>query len=233
MASNAATPLDPYPDGLYGVSESVGLGLVAGMQRLSARERAVIALTDIAGFGVAEAAEMLEATEGWVDYTRRLARSALDAAAAEPRGEPPPEAGSEIERLLAERLQLGLEARDRGRIVPLLAEDVTLTCTRRWVVYPGRERVASLLCERMDEEGLWLVPTRANGQPAFGCYVPDPETRTSEARGLLTISLRGDRVGNLTRFWDNDVLSYFGLPDALTWRTAGTDAGRASRRHRW
>ena len=225
MASNAATPLDPYPDGLYGISESVGLGLVAGLQRLSARERAVIALTDVAGFGVAEAAEMLEATEGWVDRTRRLARGALDAAAAEP----PPEARSEIERLLAERLQVGLEARDRGRIVPLLAEDVTLTCTRRWAVYPGRERVASILCERMDEEGLCLVPTRANGQPAFGCY----ETGTSEARGLLTVTLRGDRVGNLTRFWDNDVLSYFGLPDVLTWRTAGTDARRASHGRRW
>jgi RNA polymerase sigma-70 factor (ECF subfamily) len=228
MASNAATPVDPYPDGLYGISESVGLGLVAGMQRLSARERAVIALTDVAGFSVAEAAEMLEATEDWVDYTRRLARSTLDAAAVEPRGEPPPEAGSEIDRLLAERLQARLEARDRGRIVPLLAEDVTLTCTRRWAVYLGRERVASILCERMDEEGLWLVPTRANGQPAFGCYVPDPETRTGKARGLLTITLRGDRVGSLTRFWDNDVLSYFGLPDALTWRSACTDARRAS-----
>jgi RNA polymerase sigma-70 factor (ECF subfamily) len=233
MASGAATPLDPYPDGLYGISESVGLGLVAGMQRLSARERAVIALTDVAGFGVAEAAEMLEATEGWVERTRRLARSALGAAPAESPGESPPQAGSEIERLLAERLQTGLEAGDRARIIPLLAEDVTLTCTRRWAVYPGRERVATILCERMDREGLWLVPTRANGQPAFGCYVPDPETRTSEARGLLTILLRGNRVGNLTRFWDNDVLPYFGLPDALTWRSAGTDARRASHGHRW
>jgi RNA polymerase sigma-70 factor, ECF subfamily len=215
MAPNAATPVDPYPDGLYDISDSVGLALVAGLQRLSARERAVIALIDVAGFGVAEVAEMLEATEGWVDRTRRLARGALDAAAAQPRGEPPPEVGSEIELLLVDRFRAALESRDRSAIVALLAEDVALTCTRRWAICRERARVADILCERMDEEGLWLLPTRANGQPAFGCYAPGDEPGLRQASGLLAITLRGDRVATLTRFWDNDVLPYFGLPDTL------------------
>jgi RNA polymerase sigma-70 factor (ECF subfamily) len=215
MAPNAATPVDPYPDGLYGISDSVGLALVAGLQRLSARERAVIALTDVAGFGVAEVAEMLEATEGWVDRTRRLARGALDAAAAQPRGEPPPEVSSEIAPLLVDRFRAALESRDRSALVALLAEDVALTCTRRWEIYRERERVADILCERMDEEGLWLLPTRANGQPAFGCYAPGDEPGLSQASGLLALTLRGDRVATLTRFWDNDLLPYFGLPDTL------------------
>jgi RNA polymerase sigma-70 factor (ECF subfamily) len=207
MATNAATPLDPYPDELYGVSDSVGLDLVAGLHRLSARERAVIALTDVAGFGVGEVAEMLETTEGWVDRTRRLARGALDAAARQ--GDDPPHAGSEGERLVFERLQAALEHRDRAGIVALLADDVALTCTRQWAVWRGRGRVADILCERM-EQGLSLVPTRASGQPAFGCYLP-----RGDAHGMLAITLCGDRVTTLTRFWDNDVLPYFGLPQAL------------------
>ena len=207
MAQNAATSLDPYPDGLYGVSDSVGLGFVAGLHGLSPRERAVIALTDVAGFGTADVAEMLQSSQGWVERTRRLARGALDAAGASAE----PGASSQGQRLLVQRLRAGLEDRDRPAIAALLAEDAALSCTKRWAVYRGRERVARILCERMYDEGLRLVSTRANGQPAFGCY----EARGGGARGLLAVTLQGERVGALTRFWDNDVLPYFGLPDAL------------------
>jgi hypothetical protein len=210
MATNAAKPVDPYPDGLYGISESVGLAMVAGLQRLPARERAVVALTDVAGFGVGEVAEMLEATEDWVDRTRQRARLALAARPSVAGAEPPPEAGSEMERSIVERLQAALEEVDAGAIVDLLADDVTLSCTRRWAVYRGRDRVADILCGRMCDERLRLVPTRANGQPAFGCYGPD-----GRARGLLAITLCGGRVANLTRFWDNAVLPYFDLPERL------------------
>jgi hypothetical protein len=209
MATGAQTPLDPYPDNLYGVSESVDLGLVSGLHRLSPRERAVIALTDCAGFGVAEVAEMLETTEGWVDRTLRLARGALDAATAEP----PPAAGSDVERLVVERLRVALEERDRDAVEALLTEDVALSCTRRWATFRSRRRVARILCERMDDGGgLQLLPTRASGQPAFGCY----EAAGGRALGMLALTLCGPQVAALTRFWDNDVLPYFGLPDELS-----------------
>jgi RNA polymerase sigma-70 factor (ECF subfamily) len=67
----------------------------------------------------------------------------------------------------------------------------------------------------MAGERLRLVATRANGQPAFGCYVAEPGAASAPARGLLAFTVAGDLVSSLTRFWDNDVLSYFGLPDAL------------------
>jgi RNA polymerase sigma-70 factor, ECF subfamily len=205
MAANAHVPLDPYPDELYGVSESVGLCFLAGLHRLSPRERAVVALTDVAGFSAAEVAEMLETTEGWVERTLRLARGALDAAATEE----PAQVG---EQQLVERLRIALEDRDRVAIESLLADDVTLTCTRRWATYRNRSRVARILSERMDDSGgLRLLPTRANGQPAFGCY---GET-DGRANGLLAVTLRGPVVACLTRFWDNDVLPYFGLPETL------------------
>lgn len=59
-----------------------------------------------------------------------------------------------------------------------------------------------------------LVPTRANGQPAFAVYVVDPVTRLAHAFGLFVITLAGDKVSVLTRF-DNTVLPNFGLPRTL------------------
>jgi hypothetical protein len=58
------------------------------------------------------------------------------------------------------------------------------------------------------------VATRANGQPAFGLYVPDPHTTVLHAVGLQVLTLAGNRISGITRF-DNGVLSRFGLPTTL------------------
>jgi RNA polymerase sigma-70 factor (ECF subfamily) len=60
-----------------------------------------------------------------------------------------------------------------------------------------------------------LVPTRANGQPAFGLYLAEPGTPIRHARGVLVLTLRGDRIAAITRFVDNAVLPAFGLPRSL------------------
>ena len=60
-----------------------------------------------------------------------------------------------------------------------------------------------------------LVPTRANGQPAFGYYVRDPHAPVSHARGILVLTLAGDRIQGITGFTDNSVLPMFGLPRTL------------------
>jgi RNA polymerase sigma-70 factor (ECF subfamily) len=59
-----------------------------------------------------------------------------------------------------------------------------------------------------------LIPTRANGQPAFGLYVLDPQTGISHAAGLLVLALTGDKVCAMTGF-DTSPLPYFGLPRTL------------------
>src|SRR5438445_13878666 len=58
-----------------------------------------------------------------------------------------------------------------------------------------------------------LVPTRANGQPAFGAYLRAP-TRIRHGTGLFVLTLTGDRICAFTRF-DNSVLPWFGLPRSL------------------
>jgi hypothetical protein len=60
-----------------------------------------------------------------------------------------------------------------------------------------------------------LVPTRANGQPAFGLYIRDPQARVAHATGILVLTLAGRQISVVTGFPDNSALPVFGLPRTL------------------
>ena len=60
-----------------------------------------------------------------------------------------------------------------------------------------------------------LIPTRANGQPAFGRYLRDQHAPLGHAHGLIVLTLAGDRISAITGFNDNSVLARFGLPRTL------------------
>ena len=60
-----------------------------------------------------------------------------------------------------------------------------------------------------------LVPTRANGQPAFGCYMRDPHVPVAHAYGLMVLTMSGSRVAAITGFPDTGVFPHFGLPRTL------------------
>jgi hypothetical protein len=83
--------------------------------------------------------------------------------------------------------------------------------------YEGRDLVARF-CAGLFAAGrrVDLVPTRANGQPAFGAYVA-AANGIRHATGLITITLAGDRICATSRF-ESSVLPWFGLPLALPGR---------------
>jgi hypothetical protein len=60
-----------------------------------------------------------------------------------------------------------------------------------------------------------LLPTRANAQPAFGCYLPVSETEPGRAISLFVLTLEGDEISAITWFARADV-PRFGLPETLT-----------------
>jgi RNA polymerase sigma-70 factor (ECF subfamily) len=221
MAPAGTKPIDPYPDARYGFPGWVALPLIAALHRLEPRERAAVALAEVEGFDVADVALMLGASEDWVERTLRRAAADLPAT-------PPSAADLAAERQLVARFAAALEAIDPGRVAEVLAPDAALGCTRRWAVYRGRRRVAAILCDRMAGERLRLVATRANGQPAFGCYASERGAASAPACGLLAFSVADGLVSSLTRFWDNEVLPYFGLPAAISGRRACTAGTRAS-----
>jgi RNA polymerase sigma-70 factor (ECF subfamily) len=211
--------LEPYPDALLDgleTREAIGLAYIAALQRLSPRQRAVLVLRDVLGFRAREVAEMLGVTEVSVNRALHRARRAIAAA---PGGlDEARSPGSAEERALVARFTAAFEAGDVDAIVALLSEDAHLTMPPTPLDYEGREAIARFLSTVPAGgalERFRLVPTRANGQPAFGCYVRDPHTPVAHAYGLMVLTVAGDRIVAITGFPDTSVFRDFGLPRTL------------------
>jgi RNA polymerase sigma-70 factor (ECF subfamily) len=160
---------------------------------------------------------MVDATEESVKSALKRARGTLRSQLAD-RGsqEPTPPPNSAAEREIVARLAGAYEAGDVDGVVDLLTDDVWLTMPPTPLEYHGRELAASFLRIVSVRAGrtFRLVPTRANGQPAFGFYVYDGQGEVGRATGLLVLTLSGSRISALTHF-DNTVLPRFGLPRLL------------------
>jgi hypothetical protein len=83
--------------------------------------------------------------------------------------------------------------------------------------YQGTVAIRVFLRDRELRRGapLRLVPTRANGQPAFGCYLPDPQAAVARAFALFALTVDGDRISAITWFGDTGVFPQFGLPRTI------------------
>jgi len=211
--------LDPYPDephSRYEAREAIGLAFVSALQRLPPRQRAVLVLRDVLGFRASEVAQMLAVSEGSVTSALHRARSAVPE---DPRTAPLPD--SPAERAVVARFTTAFEGGDIESVVALLTDDAWLTMPPLPLEYQGREAIARFLSMvpaggRLDQ--FRLIPTRANGQPAFGCYEDDPRAGIARAYGLMVLTLSGDRVTAITGFADPSVFAHFGLPRTLSRR---------------
>jgi len=215
--------VEPGPEARYEAKEAISLAFITALQLLPPRQRAALILRDVLGFHAAEVADMLDTTEESVTSALKRARAALSREV--PRvDEPPPLARSEIEEALLARFVSAFENRDVEAIVALLTEDAWVRMPPMPLEYQGRELAARFLATVAfrDERRFRLVPTRANGQPAFGVYLRGHDSVVAHALGVFVITLRRDRVSAITAF-DNSVLSRFGLARTLV------DYGRTSR----
>jgi RNA polymerase sigma-70 factor (TIGR02960 family) len=221
--------LEPYPDVLLGdlsdatdgpaaryeAREAVSLAFVTAMQLLPPRQRATLVLRDALGFSAREVAEILDTTEQSVTSALKRARATLARELPVP-DQPPPAPNSPGEQDLVRRLVRSFEDGDVDALVALMTDDVWVRMPPVPLEYQGRDlarRFFSAIAFRQGRR-YRFVPTRANGQPAFGVYLRDPLTQVAHAFGLFVITLSGDRVTAITRF-DNTVLARFGLPRTL------------------
>jgi RNA polymerase sigma-70 factor (ECF subfamily) len=219
--------LEPYPDVLleevsdnpearYEAKEAISLAFVTALQLLPPRQRAVLVLRDVLSYSAREVAEMIDATEQAVNSALKRARATL--AQEMPSSDAPaPAPGSRMEQELLSRLTEAFEKRDVAGLVELMTEDAWLRMPPVPLEYQGRElagRFFEVVAFRAGRH-YRLIPTRANGQPAFGVYVYDAHSDVGHAFGLLVLTLTGDRISVITRF-DNSTLAAFGLPRTLT-----------------
>jgi RNA polymerase sigma-70 factor, ECF subfamily len=207
----------PGPEARYEAREAIALAFVAGLQHLPPQQRAVLVLRDVLGFRAAEVAEMLETSEASVNSLLRRGRAAFDARLPATGRDRAPLPNSKRERDVVGRLADAFEAGDIDGVVALLTDDAWLTMPPEPYEYQGGAAIGAFLDDRGIRRGapLWLVPTRANGQPAFGCYFPSPQTEIARPYGLLVLTLEGDQISAMTWFADSSVFPHFGLPRML------------------
>jgi RNA polymerase sigma-70 factor (ECF subfamily) len=172
-------------------------------------------LRDVLGFRASEVAGMLDSTVESVNSALKRARASLQRQQPPAAGrEPPPACGSPAEDALVAKFVRAWESADLGALVALLTDDVFMSMPPMPFEYEGRDVVARF-CACLFGAGRRtdLVPTRANGQPAFGTYLRAPGG-ISHGTGLYVLTLTGDRICAMTRF-ENSVLPSFGLPRSL------------------
>jgi RNA polymerase sigma-70 factor (TIGR02960 family) len=221
--------LEPYPDALlegaidmpldpearYEQTEAISLAFVTALQVLPARQRAVLILREVLGYHANEVAEMLDSTVESVNSALKRARASLQRRLPlTGEHEPPPAPDSPAEQALVAKFVRAWELADLDALVALLTDDVFASMPPMPLEYEGRDVVAGF-CASIFRAGrrFDLVPTRANGQPAFGAYLR-ATSGISHGTGLYVITLTGDRICAMTRF-DNSVLPWFGLPRSL------------------
>jgi RNA polymerase sigma-70 factor (ECF subfamily) len=214
--------LDPYPESRLAWTssltpeaelltlESVELAFVASLQHLSALQRAVLLLRDVLAFSAREVAELLETTVAAVNSALQRARAVVSDVPSQQRalhtlGEP-------AERDLVRRYMAAWEARDVDAIVAMLAADAKYSMPPLPDWFAGREAIRTFLLEGPLRSEWRFLPTRANGQLAFGTYLLEGDRYVPG--GLDIVVLRGSEIVEVVSYLEADFPT-FGLPADL------------------
>jgi RNA polymerase sigma-70 factor (ECF subfamily) len=208
---------DPAPGPLARVEsrEAISLAFVTTMQTLPPRQRAILLLRDVLGFRGAEVADMLYTTESAVASGLKRARAAL---ASRTPDSTAPLPDSPAERRTIAAFVSAFEHGNVAELVSLLTEDASASMPPLSQEYIGHEAIAHFFEEISFARGtrtFRMVPTRANGQPAFGRYIRDPHGAISHAHGVTVLTLDGEAITHITSFLDTALFPWFGLPRIL------------------
>ncbi|HKE64724.1 MAG TPA: RNA polymerase subunit sigma-70 [Micromonosporaceae bacterium] len=205
----------PGPEARYEQSEAISLAFVTALQLLPPRQLAVLILRDVLGFPASEVAGMLDVTVESVNSALKRARASLQRRQQAAAGhQPPPAAGSPAEDAITAKFARAWEMADLDALVALLTDDVFIAMPPEPFGYDGLDAVARYWARQFAAGRKFdLVPTRANGQPAFGTYLRGP-AGIRHATGFHVLTLAGDRICAMTRF-EASVLPWFGLPRSL------------------
>ena len=191
--------------------ESLRLALIASLQHLPARQRAILILREVLAFSAAETAEILGTTTAAVKSGLQRARARLDAV------EPHP--GELLEptdpraRALLDGYIAAFQRSDVGLLERVLRADATLEATpfRDWQA--GRVMCLHILgAYVLGGPGDWrMIATTANGQPAAVVYRRDPDGAL-RADGVVVLAATADGVARVVKFHDPSLVAAFGFP---------------------
>jgi RNA polymerase sigma-70 factor, ECF subfamily len=193
--------------------ETVRLAFVAALQHLPPRQRAVLILREVLRWKASEVAELLGTSSASVNSALQRARTTLDELGITDAD--PVEPMTDVQRSLVTRYVDAFERYDLDALVSLLHEDATQSMPPydMWLRGP-KQMHAWWSGPGLGCKGSVLIPTRANGAPAFGQYRPGGPGGRHHPFSLHVLELTGDRITGLNYFLDTDRLfPLFGLPD--------------------
>jgi len=217
--------LQPIPDALVSAGaadpaeivasrQSMRLALIAALQYLPGRQRAVLILRDVLRWRAAEVAELLSTTTAAVNGMLQRARARLEQVA--PDEDEIYEPADPQDRALLDRYATALQNSDITAIMRLLHDDAVFEMPPEPTWFTGRELIGRFLQSRvLTEPGRFqLIPTAANGQPALAVYMRDDDD-VYRAHAIQVLTVAASRVTRVTSFNDHRLLAAFGLPQAV------------------
>jgi len=214
MLADAATP-----DARYEQREAVELAFIAALQHLPARQRAVLILRDVLGFSARETAEALDATPVSIDSALQRAHRSVDARLPERSQQATLRSLDDDDlKQVVEGFVSAWERADVEAMVSMLVDDAVLTMPPEPTWFAGREAIGTFLAAfpfASDAPRIRMLPTRANGQLAFGHYSWRDQRNGFIPHAIAVVSLRGSEIAELTIFKYAEAFEGFELPERI------------------
>jgi RNA polymerase sigma-70 factor, ECF subfamily len=211
--------LEPFPDAddpavIVASKESMRLALIAALQHLPPRQRAVLILRDVLKWRAAEVAEALETSTVAVNSILQRARAQIEQVSLTEDEVTEPTAAEQRE--LLEKYVSAFETKNVAAIVELFTKDAIFDMPPFATWYRGRENIGRHLANTcpVGPGEMRLIPVMANGQPGFGAYWRRDGVHKAFNLVVLTLSKAG--ITHSTSFFDHSLFAKFGLPLELT-----------------
>jgi RNA polymerase sigma-70 factor (ECF subfamily) len=217
--------LEPFPDALFGTAPAdpaaivvsragMRLALIAALQYLPARQRAVLILRDVLQWRAAEVAGLLGISTVAVNSLLQRARAQLELAA--PAEDAIREPARPADRDLVGRYAAAFENADLTALVAMLREDAVMEMPPQPGWFRGRDAIVRFLgAHVLTRPGRFrMIPTGANGQPAFASYLRDHEGGY-HAHSICVLTPAGPELSRIVSFNDPGLFPSFGFPSRL------------------
>jgi RNA polymerase sigma-70 factor (ECF subfamily) len=225
VASTEVAWLEPAPDPLVSSDtadpasivaerDSIRLAFVAALQHLPARQRAVLILRDVLRWRAAEVAEALDTTEAAVNSALQRAHAQL--AKVNVTADTVEDRLDDGQRALLDRYVQAFWDKDISSIVSMLTADAVWEMPPFTGWYVGAETIGRLIDTQCPGgvHDMPMLETTANGQPAFGLYMRQPDG-TFTPFHLQVLTITEGRVSHVAAFFDTRLFETFGLPAVL------------------
>jgi len=197
--------------------ESVRLAFIAALQHLTPPQRAILILRDVLAWQASEVAELLNMSTAAVNSSLQRARAQMHKLDPD---DPDKQLDDQHAKELLGDYMAAFENYDVKRIVELLAEDAVWEMPPYVGWYQGSTAIGHLIETQCPAEAAGdqiMVPTSANGQPAFALYMREPDGE-HRAFQLQVLTLSGKGVSHVSTFFDTTLFEEFGLPEVVAAR---------------